>query len=45
MENLNKYKEYKENAFYCSYLSFKPVKKTNNHSLHKKKIKYEKVKE
>ena len=44
MEKLNKYKEYKENDFYCSSISFKPVKKTNSHSLLKKKIKYEKVK-
>ena len=44
MENVNKYKKYKENVFYCSSLSFHPEKKSQNKSLEIKKIKYEKVK-
>ena len=43
MEKSNKYKQYKENAFYCSSISFHPTKKNKDNSLQTRKIKYEKV--
>lgn len=44
MEKSSKYHKYKENDFFCTSISFHPIKKTNSFSLNSKRMKYEKVK-